>query len=198
MTRDRAQKLARWLKSGFGPDLAQCVAGTPFTVDIACAIACQESGLYLVDFIGRMSDRDALGRCVFDASGDADGTSRGAFPKNTAAFVARLGQPFADQLIAQANLARQVRGLGPKPWVYKGYGLFQYDLQNVLADPAFFQQALWYDFGECARRLVATLMSKYKATGTVDDSIRAYNGSGPQALQYLANVRQFVEFCTQA
>lgn len=198
LTRDRAQKLARWMKSSFGPDLTQCLAGTPFPVDIACAIACQESGLYLVDFIGKMSDREALGRCVFDASGDADGTSRAAFPKNTPAFVDRLGQAFADQLIGEANQARQVRGLGPKQWVYKGYGLFQYDLQSVLVDPDFFQKALWYDFDECAKRLVKELMSKYKATGTVDDSIRAYNGSGPRALQYLANVKQFIEFCSEA
>ena len=26
-----------------------------------------------------------------------------------------------------------MRGFGPKEWVYKGYGIFQYDLQAVMA-----------------------------------------------------------------
>jgi hypothetical protein len=29
----------------------------------------------------------------------------------------------------EANDTRKLRGFGPQHWVYKGYGLFQYDLQ---------------------------------------------------------------------
>jgi hypothetical protein len=150
-----------------------------------------------VQFIDEMDADAALARCVFDASGDADGTRRGAFPRNTADFRARydaVAPGFADMLIAEANKARSVRGLAEKQWVYKGYGLFQYDLQHVIDDESFFREKKWYDFGECLQRLVSELNAKFAVTKDRDQAIRAYNGSGPAAKAYLANVLQFIEF----
>ena len=197
MTRDDAQELVHWLKGRYGSRIATAVDGTPFTVDIACAIACQETGIHLLGFTRKLAADDALARCVFDASGDADGTSRGAFPRNTPTFRAAYGDAFADTLIAEANATRVLRGLRPASWVYKGYGLFQYDLQAVREDEAFFREKQWGTFDACLARLVAVLMKKHAATGDTMQSVRAYNGSGARADAYLANVRQFIAFSEQ-
>jgi hypothetical protein len=196
--RERAQQLALWLKTNYGERMDEALGDTPFSVNIACAIACQETGIYLIEFIENMDADDALARCVFDASGDAAGTSRRAFPKNTAAFRQAYGDDFAELLIKEANKSRSLRGLDAADWVYKGYGLFQYDLQHVRTDEAFFRTKLWYRFDECLGRLVSELTTKFKATGDVMSAIQAYNGSGPKSVVYLSHVEQYIKFCEQA
>ena len=197
MNGDDSQALARWIKTHYGPQIDEVLAGSPFTLDIACAITCQETGIYLLPFTKKYAPDDALELCVFDASGDADGTSRGAFPRNTAEFRKQYGDDLTTMLIGEANKARAARKLKPAPWVYKGYGLFQYDLQNIRTDEAFFRLKLWGRFDECLKRLLLVLMRKYAATHDVMQSIRAYNGSGARADNYLANVRQFIAFCSE-
>ena len=78
-------------------------------------------------------------RCVLDANGDYPGTKRSAFPTNTAAFRKQYGAEL-DMLISEANATRKLRGFGPQQWVYEGYGFFQYDLQSVKTDGAFFRE----------------------------------------------------------
>ena len=190
----QARQLCRWLKDNYGNDIVSALNDTPFSVDVACAIACQETGIYLYGFLGEMPADKALGLCVFDASGDYPGTSRKAFPKNTVAFREAYGDALTNMLIAEANLCRSARHYPPKDWLYKGYGLFQYDLQNIKSNERFFREKLWYQFDECLARLKDELLRKYKATGDVMSAIRGYNGSGSKADQYLENVKQFIEF----
>ncbi len=197
MTRDQSHQFAQWIKSNYGPQINDVLAGSPFTLDIACAIACQETGIYLRPFTKMLPADEALARCVFDASGDADGTSRGAFPQNTAVFRTAYGDDLTNLLIAEANQTRALRGLGAAQWVYKGYGVFQYDLQNIKTDEVFFREKRWGRFDECLTRLLALLMRKYAATNDVMLAIRAYNGSGQRADNYLANVKQFIAFCSE-
>ncbi len=197
MTRDQSHQLAQWIKTNYGQQINDVLAGSPFTLDIACAIACQESGIYLRPFTQTLSADAALARCVFDASGDADGTSRGAFPQKTDVFRVAYGDQFTNMLVAEANATRALRGLGQANWVYKGYGIFQYDLQAVKTDEAFFRDKQWGQFDECLKRLLAVLMRKYAATNDVLQSIRAYNGTGQRADNYLANVKQFMVFSAE-
>lgn len=198
MGRDRAQQLARWLKINYGRQIDVAVADTPFSTAIACAIACKETGIYLLDFIQNMAADDAIARCVFDASGDAAGTSRRPFPRNTAAFRSVYGDDFAAMLIKEANKSRSLRGLDAAQWVYKGYGLFQYDLQHVRADEAFFRDKRWFKFDECLARLISELTEKFKKKGDVMSAIQAYNGSGPKSVVYRSHVEQLIRFCEEA
>lgn len=197
LNRDQAHVMAGWIKTNFGTRITQELTDTPFNLDIACAIACQETGIYLVRFIKTLSVDDALGRCVFDASGDYPGTTRSAFPRNTGIFREAYGGAFTDMLIDEANKMRKERGFSPATWVYKGYGIFQYDLQYVKKDQAFFENRKWYDFGECLSRLKSELMRKFAAKQDVMLSIQAYNGSGPRSEAYLENVKHFITFCSE-
>ncbi len=96
-------------------------------------------------------------RCILDASGDAPNTTRKAVPCDTKAFRKEYGDERTDALIEEADKTRVLRGYSRKNWVYKGYGLFQYDLQFVRVDPDFFFERQWYRFDACLERLMREL-----------------------------------------
>lgn len=195
--RSQALKVARWLKTNFGSKLSAATQGSPFSVDHVCAIVCQETAYFWVSLIDELAPQTIIERCVLDASGDYPGTTRSAFPVNTTAFRARYGDGFTRLLIDEANKTRALRGYAPKQWVYKGYGLFQYDLQYVKSDEAFFQSKQWYDFGTCLLKAMGELNKKFAVTGDVWSAIKAYNGSGSKATQYANNVMRFKEWCAE-
>jgi hypothetical protein len=198
LTKPQCLRMAEWMDEKFGDKCKTAVEDTPFTKQLLYAIACKETGIYVYKWIKDNLEEEILGRCVFDASGDVDRT-RGAFPKNTDAFVAKYGQPLANELIEEANRTRALRGWGPKRWVYAGYGIFQYDLQHILTDELFFRQKLWYNIDECVDRVMKELKSKWG--NNVNDlfhTIKAYNGSGPKAENYANSVLQFLDWINKA
>jgi hypothetical protein len=189
----QALQACTWLKSNFGDEIRAAVFA-PFTIDHVCAIACQETAYFWLKFVGKLTPAEVLGRCVLDGSGDVEGSSRSAFPRNTAAFIERCGKDFADMLVVEGNKTRALRGM--KPWgkVYKGYGIFQYDLQFVIEDEVFFRERQWYDARKVVDRCMMELRRTYARHGDVKEAIRAYNGSGQRARQYAENVMQFLEW----
>lgn len=197
ITRDQTHKAARWMKDNFGHEMAAAVSGTVFSVDHVCAIACQETAYLWLSWIDTMAVGDVLGRCIGDASGDFPGTTRNAFPKNTGLFRDKYGDNLTDILIGEANLSRRIRGFEPREWVYKGYGIYQFDLQHILTDEAFFRDRKWYSYGECIVRLMQELKHKYNVYQDIWQAIKAYNGSGDAATNYANNVTQFVQYCSE-
>lgn len=194
----RAQVLkgSAWLAANFSADIQAAIAGTPITLPLVQAIACKETHNIWLRRIDTHDPAALLALCVGDASGDSPGTSRGAFPRNTAAFREKYGAPFTDMLIAEANHARALRGLPPAAWVYKGYGIFQYDLQHVEKDEPFFRQRQWYQIGPCAIRMANVLARCFKAAdGDTREAVRRYNGTGPKAEEYADHVMRFFAWC---
>lgn len=188
---------AEWLELHYGNDCAAATEGTPFTKELLYAVACQETAIYFYDWTRDHTPEEVLGRCVFDASGDVNGTRR-AFPKNTAAFKERYGQELADMLISEANKTRAMRGFGPRQWVYAGYGIFQYDLQHIVNDEAFFREKQWYQMDQCLKKVMQELKMKWAAhPNDLFATVRAYNGSGPRAENYANNVFQFLAWIRQ-
>jgi hypothetical protein len=184
--------------TNFGAEMRAAVAGKAYDCSHIAAIACQETAIKWVPWIDEHPAAEIVKRCVFDASGEVPGAPRSAFPQNTAAFRARYGDAFTNMLIEEGNKTRRWQGWSDKPWVYKGYGLFQYDLQYVTTDQAFFEQKGWYDFAASLGRCCSELDKKLKLPAVGGDlwkAIRAYNGSGARAQAYADNVRAFVDFC---
>ena len=196
---NQARTVAHWLKSRYHAKMQAAVSGTPFSIDHLCGMVCQESAYFWVGLIDRLPESEILARCVLDASGDYPGTDRSAFPVNSAAFRERFGNDFTNMLIAEANATRAIRGFRPQHWVYKGYGIFQFDLQAVLvpADRPFFENKQWYSFDTCLARATGELKEKYRATHDVWKAIKAYNGSGASATEYANNVLQFTDICAE-
>ena len=178
LTEAQTRRATRWLMTAFGHDLRRVADGTPFGVELLCGIACKETGSMWLPFVDRgVPPAEILGRAIGDASGDVPNTSRSAFPKDTPTFRATFGDAFTDMLIAEANASRALRNMGPKDWVYKGYGLFQYDLQHVHADEAFFRERQWYQLDACLERVMKELQRKFQRTGELWAAVKAYNGA---------------------
>ena len=209
ISRKQAVQASRWLKDNFGTKINAAVQGTAFTIDHVCGIACQETAYRWLGWLDDgLSIGDILGACVLDGSGDVKDSTRSAFPKNTAAFRARYGDTFTNLLIAEGNKMRRLMGWGPVNWIYKGYGIFQYDLQFVKEDEAYFRERKWHDFDVCLRMLMGELKTtwawvqvnhsgKSKAE-RIRLAIRKYNGAGPRAEAYSHNVIFFTEAAAEA
>jgi hypothetical protein len=196
LNREQVGRAASWLLTNFGPEIEAAVAGKPYDKAVVCAIACKETGAYWVSRTGTLSPKALLGLQVGDASGDLEGTARSAFPRNTQAFRDRFGDELTAMLIEEANKARAVRGFSPRQWVYKGYGLFQYDLQHVLVDEAFFREKQWYTIGPCLARMQKVLDRTFIASGGEErGAVRRYNGTGPRAEEYADHVMTFIAWC---
>lgn len=189
VSRPQALRTRDWLLRNFSAQIDKAIEGTPVDANLVAAIACKETANVWLSWIDRLSPADVLARCVFDASGDMPGTSRGVFPRNAAEFRAKAGEPLTAALIEEANETRKLRGYSPQPWLYKGYGLFQYDLQHFDADQAFFRDRLWRNFEDCIDRFMLEMRRKLDASkGDLPDAVRRYNGSGPKAEEYRGHV----------
>lgn len=194
LSKPLAIKAADWLEKNFGDNIRKAVEGTEFTPDIIKGIALQETAIDWVGWIDHKTPAEILGLCVSDPSGDEPGTTRNPFPKNAADFRKKYGDSLTDMLIAEGNKYRNAKGWSPKQWLYKGYSIFQYDIQAIEEDKIFFENKLWYNIDECLDRLMKELNFKFKVKEAIWPAVAAYNGGGLQAQQYAQNVKQFVEY----
>ncbi len=196
ISRANARKATNWLMTHFGGSVRSATEGSPFSPALLCGIACQETAYFWLPMIikseKKITPDEIVARCVLDASGDAPKSSRRAFPRNSAAFRSKYDRFFADMLVEEANATRALRGFGPKNWIYKGYGIFQYDLQFVIEDEDYFRFRQWYDFSVCANRVIKELSAIYaRNKGNLWETVRAYNGAGQAARNYRDIVREF-------
>ncbi|BAV07124.1 hypothetical protein SAMN05421788_102251 [Filimonas lacunae] len=199
ITESQARRATVWLKTHFEQDITAALANTPWTIDLVCAIACQETAYKWLYWINTHQPDIILQRCVLDASGDFPGTSRKAFPKNRTAFEAKYGPALTNMLIEEGNKQRAMpqpdapNRYKPAKYLYKGYGLFQNDLQNITDNPSFFENRQWYNMGDCVKQLVVELERKAAHASDLRTTVRMYNGSGQRAENYADNVMQFHE-----
>ncbi len=188
-----------WLQSNFSTDIQNAINGTDYSPQLVSAIFCQETAYRVLTWIDKHDTETILQCCVFDASGDYPNTTRNAFPKNAAAFHDKYGDEFTDMLISEGNKMRKLMGWNDSHYLYKGYGIFQYDLQAVLTDEIFFRNKLWYDINECLKRLIQELNTKAKLhPNDLFATVKAYNGAGQNATNYANNVMQFIDIIKNA
>lgn len=188
---------SQWLLENFGKTLTAKANGTPFDTSLLCAIACQESGYmwWQKKVRAALPPNDLLRLIVLDA---AEPRVR-AFPRDTEVFVADPRfRELAPILIGVSDRSREIRGLKKTGRLYFGYGLFQYDLQNIEPDPSFWTHVtrpaadqssveigLWGDIGECTDRVISVLDDKYRDNGRdIFKTVCAYNGRNTNALEY--------------
>ena len=166
-----AQDVA-WFKSQFQQAIVPALAGSPFSVDMVTAIACQETGpIWSVLRRKGLSTERILQLCVGDT---IDGTATGgrrAFPKNkgeliAAADGARMFELARQGLVDMAGYIRGYSGAAARPDKFcHGFGIFQLDLQFFRTDPAYFLEQHYADFGIAVRRCVGELGAALKRIG---------------------------------
>lgn len=107
-------------------------------------------------------------------------------------------------LVAEGNKMRHMpqpgapNGYSDANFLYKGYGIFQYDLQFIENDRDFFLQRQWYSIDECIKRVLKELNEKWGHTKDYFKTVKSYNGSGERAQNYATNVSQFYTWIKNA
>jgi hypothetical protein len=159
----------RWFKTNFQDKINAALSGTPFTLDLMTALACQETGeVWPILRKTSLSVERILELCVGDT---LDAPNRSAFPKNKAALLA---VPRGDEMF---NIARQAlvemaqfidsyKGAASNPNKFcHGYGIFQFDLQFFKVEPDYFLEKRYADFDECLGKALQELQSARKKIG---------------------------------
>jgi len=154
----------KWFKENFHTEIEGAIAGTPFTLDLLVAVACQETGHIWSSLRKKPFTVDQiLVLCVGDS---LDAPNRSAFPKTKAALVARPGgdRMFIIAREALLAMAQHIPGFpvsNPNKFCH-GYGMFQYDLQFFLEDPEYFLQKRYEKFSETLGKCISELTAKAK------------------------------------
>jgi hypothetical protein len=166
-----AQDVA-WFKSQFQDAIVPAVAGTPFTVDMVTAIACQETGpIWSALRRKGLSTERILQLCVGDTLDATPTGGRRAFPKNKAELLAspngaRMFELARQGLVDMAAYIRGYSGMAARPDKFcHGFGIFQLDLQFFRTDPAYFLERHYADFGLAVKRCVGELRAALKRIG---------------------------------
>ena len=155
-----------WFKHNFGATITEAAAGSPFTVDMLAAIACQETGDVWIQLRRQNMPVDQILRlCVGDTiDAKPGGGGRRKFPKNKQELVSH--QPDGAQMFAVArqalvDMAAHVHGYNgavanPDKFCH-AFGMFQYDLQFFDLDKPYFMSGKYADFsvtlGKCLNEL---------------------------------------------
>jgi hypothetical protein len=157
-----------WFKQQFHTAVEAAVAGTPFDIDLMAALACQETGeVWPILRKKPFTVQQILALCVGDT---IDAPSRGAFPKNKAALIAKPnGQQMfdiaRDALVRVAEQIPSYRGAAKNPNKFcHGYGMFQFDLQFFLTEPDYFLQKKYEQFDQTLGKALSELRDAQKKT----------------------------------
>jgi hypothetical protein len=156
----------RWFKTNFQDKINAAIAGTPFTLDLMTALACQETGdVWPILRHTDLSLDRILELCVGDTIDfhPEDGSGRHAFPRNKAELLeADRGQEMFELAHrALVDMSKFIPGFAkiasePNKFCH-GYGIFQFDLQFFKKEPDYFLNKDYADFDKCLQKALDEL-----------------------------------------
>jgi Hedgehog amino-terminal signalling domain len=163
----------RWFKTEFQNRIIARLQGTPYSVDMLTAIACQESGeIWRVLRTKSLTVDRIVELCVGDTFDDTSKPPRKAFPRNKAALVAEdaNGQTMYEiarqALKDMAQFIPGYQGVAQNPNKFcHGYGIFQYDLQHYRGDSGYFLQRGYANFDTCLEKCLSELNTARNGIG---------------------------------
>jgi hypothetical protein len=157
-----------WFKQTFISKLKTASSNTPYSIDLLCAMAFQETGYIWSNMAGKLS----LNEIAMLAVGDTlDMPKRNAFPKNKAALVAepngdKMFTIARDCLIKMSAYVKGYEGAVNNPAKFcHGFGIFQYDLQFFKTNPQYFLQKKWADIDPCFTMCIEELNAAKERQG---------------------------------
>jgi hypothetical protein len=163
-----------WFKTEFHEKIETALQGTPCTVDMLTAIACQETGYIWSNLRKKgLTTARILELCVGDT---LDAPHRGAFPRTKDALIkAPSGKKmFAIARKALEDMAEQTgnknylkAAANPDKFCH-GFGIFQYDLQFFKSTPEYFLNKEYADFDRCLALCLTELRRGLKKVGLQD------------------------------
>ena len=150
----------QWFKQTFLEKLTIATNNTPYSIDLLCAVAFQETGYIWSNMTGKIS----LEEIALLAVGDTlDAPNRNAFPKNKAALLnapngAAMFAIAREQLVKMAKYVKGYNGAVANPNKFcHGFGIFQYDLQFFITNPDYFLEKRWGDIDACFSQCITEL-----------------------------------------
>ena len=155
----------KWFKDNFHAEVEAAIAGTPFTLDLMVALACQETGdVWPILRKKPLTVDQVVALCVGDTL-DSD-KGRNAFPRNKAELLAfpRGDKMFAVARKALEDMAQHIPGFpvsNPNKFCH-GFGMFQLDLQFFKQDPDYFLDKRYEKFSETLRKAIGELTTAAK------------------------------------
>ena len=164
----------RWFKQNFHTKIQPALQGTPFTLDLLTALACQETG-EVWPILRKQQSLDLakiLELCVGDTL-DSD-RGRSAFPKTKAELVAHpKGEEMftvaRQALVDMSQFVQSYRGAASRPRKFcRGFGIFQFDLQFFKKEPDYFLQKRYADFDACLEKALGELTHAKNGIGFKD------------------------------
>jgi hypothetical protein len=164
---------ALWFKTQFQPAIAAAVAGTPFSVDMVTAFACQETGeIWPALRRQGLATPRILELCVGDTiDASPTGGGRRAFPKNKDELLAapggeRMFEIARQGLLDMASYIPAYRGAAARPEKFcHGFGIFQLDLQFFKTEPDYFLAKRYADFDAALAKCVGELKAALQRIG---------------------------------
>ena len=157
---------AFWFKSQFQPQIEAAIAGTPFSVDMITAVACQETGGIWPRLRRQgLPTSRILELCIGDTIDVSPTGGRRAFPQNKAELLKapqgdRMFEIARQGLVDMASYIPDYRGAAARPDKFcHGFGIFQLDLQFFKTDPDYFLSRRYADFDAALARCVGELKS---------------------------------------
>ena len=162
-----------WFKQQFRTEIEAALHGTPFTLDMLAAVACQETG-HIWSTLRKtdLSLDRILELCVGDTiDAKPGGGGRSAFPKNKSELVARPnGQEMfgiaRQALVDMAQFIPGFKGVVKNPNKFcHGYGIFQFDLQFFKTEPDYFLQKRYAVFADCLAKAIGELRNAQSRAG---------------------------------
>jgi len=162
-----------WFKSQFQPAIEKAIAGTPFSVDMIAAFACQETGeIWPALRRQGLPTSRILELCVGDTiDASPTGGGRRAFPKSKAELLQaaqgdRMFEIARQGLVDMATYIPAYRGAASRPDKFcHGFGIFQLDLQFFKIEPDYFLSRRYADFDAALARCVGELRSALRRIG---------------------------------
>lgn len=149
----------RWFKQTFGARIEPSLKGTPFTLDLLTALACQETGeVWPILRKKELPIDRILELCVGDT---LDG--RSAFPTNKAELMAHprgadMFNVARKALVDMAEFIPGYRNVAKMPNKFcHGFGIFQFDIQFFKKEPDYFLERRYANFENCLEKALAEL-----------------------------------------
>jgi len=159
----KPQQAIEWFKENFQDQIEPAVAATPFSADLVAAIAYQETGKDVWSLlIGKqLPIPEILALCVGDTiDRDEFPSSKGELLQaNRGAEMFQVAREALEAIAEHSPPYRAVAQAHPNKFCH-GFGIFQYDIQffrEAPADPEFFLERKWRNFGDCLEKLIGEL-----------------------------------------
>jgi hypothetical protein len=157
----------RWFKQNFHSRIEPALQGTPFTLDLLTALACQETGeVWPILRKKNLTIDRILELCVGDTL-----DSRSAFPRSKAELVAHpKGQEMftvaRKALVDMAEFVPSYSGVAKRQNKFcHGFGIFQFDIQFFKKEPEYFLERRYANFETCLQKAIGELQHAKKGIG---------------------------------